>query len=297
MTDDPYLLLGVARDASPADIRKAYRGHAKKHHPDLHPGDAAAVRRFHDLTTARDILADPAQRARYDQGEIDGAGRERFTQPQRGNGWSERQSPSAEDLKAQLNAMFRRQSRQAEATVRRGWDEYYTMVVAFLDAVNGAVRRLELPDGRVLDVKVPAGTVADQVLRLRGEGGPGQNGGPAGDALIAVQVSEHSFFTRDGADIRVVVPVSLAEVVLGGFIEIPTPRGTLRLRVPRHSDNGTALRLRGRGVPAHGGAPAGDLWATLRVVLGTPDAALEAFLRDHVAEPTVNPRQSMLEGG
>jgi DnaJ-class molecular chaperone len=286
MSDDPYETLGVARDASAAAISKAYRTLAKKYHPDLHPDDAAAVARFHGLTAAKELLSDPEQRGRFDRGEIDGQGKERAVHP--GARGAQQMDPG--DLEEMLGALFRR---GAETGSRRGWDEHYTIEVAFLDAVNGATRRLALPDGRVLDVKIPAGTADEQVLRLRGKGGPGQHGAAAGDALIEIRVLAHRHFSREGADIRLTLPVTLAEAVLGGFVEMPTPRGPLRVRVPARSDTGTELRLRGRGVPAHGGRAAGDLLASLRVVLSA-DPALEEFLRGRGTEGAVDPRAGMV---
>ena len=166
----------------------------------------------------------------------------------------------------------------------------------FLDAVNGATRRLTLPDGRTLDVKIPPGTADGQTLRLRGQGGKGSHGAPDGDALIDIHVLPHRFFKRDGRDIRLELPVTLPEAVLGASIEVPTPGGPVRMRIPPHSDSGTELRLRGRGVPAHGGQAAGDLFATLRVVVGAPDAALEGFLRAWKPEHPANPRHAMEAG-
>jgi DnaJ-class molecular chaperone len=131
------------------------------------------------------------------------------------------------------------------------------------------------------------------VLRLRGQGGAGVNGGAAGDALIEIHVNPHRFFQRDGQDIRLDLPVSVPEAVLGAQVEVPTPQGPVRAGVPQHSDTGTKLRLKGRGVPAHGKLPAGDLYATLRVVVGKPDAALEEFMRNWKPEQPVDPRQGM----
>ena len=185
---------------------------------------------------------------------------------------------SEEDLGDIFGNMFR-EAREAEARApRRGRDEHYSLTVAFLDAVNGATRRLTLPDGRTLEVKIPPGTTEGQVMRLRGQGGQGRNGGPAGDALIEIQVLPHRYFQRDGQDIRLTLPVTLQEAVIGGDVDVPTPRGTVIMRVPPRSDSGTELRLRGRGVPAHDGLEAGNLYAKLNVVLGKPDDALEQFL-------------------
>ena len=152
-----------------------------------------------------------------------------------------------------------------------------------------------MPDGVALDVKVPPGTADGQTLRLRGKGEPGRNDGPAGDARIEIRVMPHRFFQRDGQDIRLVLPVTIPEAALGGDVEVPTPRGAVHMRVPKNSDDGTELRLKGRGVPAHDGTAAGDLYAKLNVVIGPSDPALEAFLRDWKPERAFNPRQGLQE--
>jgi DnaJ-class molecular chaperone len=309
--DDPYKTLGVARDASPEDIRRAYIKLAKQHHPDLNPGNAKAEARFKTVSAANDLLSDPETRGRFDRGEIDATGQERrpprpsyrdYAEGESGRRYDRdgpkpdgpRQSKwSAEAIHEMFSTMFTEDSQTGGNSPRHGLDEQYTLAADFLDAVNGATRRLTLPDGRTLDVKIPPGTTDGQVLRLRGQGRAGLNGGTDGDALIEIQIAPHKFFTRDGQDIRLVLPVTLSEAVLGGLVEVPTPGGPVRMRVPPHSDSGTELRLRGRGVSAHRGRAAGDLYATLRVVLGTPDAALEAFLGTWKQERPANPRQGM----
>ncbi len=306
MAEDPYRTLGVARDASQSDIRDAYRKRAKQLHPDLNPGDATAVERFQALTAANEILSDPEKRARFDRGEIDASGQETPTHPTyrdyadgdpgRRYGGGRPEEWNAADFDDLFGTVFEQARTSGGGRPSRGRDEHYTLPVAFLDAVNGATRRLTLPDGKVLEVKIPAGSVAGRTLRLRGQAGPGRNGGPAGDALIEIQVEPHPFFVRDAQDIRLVLPVTLSEAVLGGPIEVPTPRGIVRMKVPPHSDSGTELRLRGRGVPSAGGSPAGDLRATLRIVLGaTPDPALDAFLTDWKPAHADNPRRAMEE--
>jgi DnaJ-class molecular chaperone len=175
----------------------------------------------------------------------------------------------------------------------RGRDELYGLEVAFLDAVQGATRRLTLPDGRTLDVRIPSGSEDGQTLRLRGQGGPGLNGGPAGDALIEIHVAPHPYLRREGNDIRLDLPVTLKEAVLGAKVPVPTPGGTVSLTIPVGSDTGRQLRLRGRGVPAHAGQAAGDLYVTLRVQIGAPDPALEAFLRDWTPEHPADPRREL----
>lgn len=303
--DDPYKTLGVARDASAEDIRKAYRKLAKQLHPDLNPGNAKAEERFKAVAAANALLSDPVTRGKFDRGEIDADGHERHAQngaqgpsyreyaeagPGRRYTWRE------EDLSDLFGSVFGEGDGSGAKRPRRGHNEHYTLAVEFLDAVNGAMPRLTLPDGRVLDVKIPPGTVDGQTLRLRGQGGRGVNGGPNGDALIDIEVKPHAFFTRDGQDIRLDLPVSLSEAVLGGPVEVPTPRGRVRMQIPKHSDTGTRLRLRGRGVAAHGKFAAGDLYATLRVVIDKPDAALEEFLRSWKPDPAPDPRRTMETG-
>jgi DnaJ-class molecular chaperone len=304
----------VPRDASQDDIRAAYRKLAKQHHPDLNPGNAKAEERFKAISAANALLSDPEKRGKFDRGEIDASGQERAPQysyrehaeGQHGRRYSRAGAQGGASSGAQAGAfseedlgdifsMFA-EAREAEAKApRRGRDEHYSLSVAFLDSVNGATRRLTLPDGRTLDVKIPPGTSEGQVMRLRGQGGQGRNGGPAGDALIEIQVLPHRYFQRDGQDIRFTIPVTLQEAVLGGDVDVPTPRGVVIMRVPPRSDTRTELRLRGRGVPAHDGLEAGNLYAKLNVVLGKPDDALEKFLADWKPKNPVSPRQDMKE--
>jgi DnaJ-class molecular chaperone len=305
MADDPYTTLGVARDASADDIRSAYRKLAKQHHPDLNPGNKAAEERFKSISAANELLSDPEKRGKFDRGEIDASGQERpeqrsyrsYAEGAQGDRYGRagpQQEPwQAEDLDDIFGDLFG--ARQAGGTApRRGRDAHYTLTIGFLDAVNGAAKRLTLPDGKTLDVKVPVGVEEAQTLRLRGQGGAGRNGGPAGDALIDIHIEDHSFFRRVGQDIRLDLPVTVTEAVLGGPVMVPTPGGRLKMTIPAHSDTGRELRLRGRGVPAHGGQAAGDLYVTLRVVIGPTDEALETFLRDWKHD--FDPRSSMEAG-
>lgn len=303
---DPYKSLGVARDATQEDIRAAYRKLAKEHHPDLNPGNSKAEERFKSIASAYELLNDPEKRGRFDRGEIDASGQERAPHPsyrehadgQYGSRY-DRSGPqsgswTSEDLGDIFGSMFNGERRSD--TPQRGLDEHFTLTTEFLDAVNGATRRLTLPDGRVLDVNIPPGTSEGQVLRLRGQGGAGWKGGPAGDALIQVHVAPHRHFVRDGRSIRMDLPVSLNEAVLGGHVEVVTPSGPVRVRIPPRSDSGTKLRLRGKGVPAYGGHDAGDLHVTLKVVIGPPDPALEDFLKSWKPDRATNPRQGMGDG-
>jgi DnaJ-class molecular chaperone len=297
MLDDPYDTLGVAREATAADIRLAYRKLAKAHHPDLNPGNAKAEERFKAVAAANEILSDPAKRRQFDAGEIDASGA-----PARPPGYEHyasgapgrRYGPAAanwdqDDLQDIFGSMFEEIRRPGAA--RRGQDMRYKLTISFLQAVSGATSRLTLPNGRDLEVKIPAGTESGQVLRLRGQGGAGDGGD--GDALIEIEVAPHPYFERSGQDIRLVLPVTLVEAVLGAEVEVPAPGGRLRLRIPAGSDSGSQLRLRAKGVPAHGGMPAGDLYATLRIELGQPDQALEDFLRGWQPAQKFDPRQNM----
>lgn len=308
-TTDLYATLGVARNASADDIRKAYRALAKKHHPDLNPGNKTAEDRFKAVASAYEILSDADKRARYDRGEIDASGAE--VQPERpsyrshaegAQGYRYRQSEGAgpempgEDFSDLFEDLFAN-SREARGNApRRGRDHGYTLTIDFLDAVTGATKRLALPEGKGLDVRIPPGIEDGQTMRLKGQGSPGRNGGPAGDALIEIHINPHRYFRREGRDIHVDLPISLSEAVLGGKITVPTPSGSVAMTVPKRSDTGTVLRLRGRGVAAHGGQPAGDEFVTLKVVLGNMDEALETFLRDWPAGQSFDPRRSMMEG-
>lgn len=295
MADDPYEMLGLPRDADKEAIRKAYRRLAKETHPDLHPGDAAAEERFKRLGRANALLSDPERRARFDRGEIDADGQERapprsayrdYAQgPQgrryrTGRGFGAGDAGPDEEELGDIFADLFGQGRGGEPRgPRRGEDRSYSLGLPFVDSVNGATRRITLPDGAVLDVRVPAGIENGQVLRLRGKGGPGRDGAPAGDALIRLEVAPDARFVRDGDDIRCELPVTLKQAVLGATVQVPTPGGPVSMTVPPGSDTGQVLRLRGRGVPARAGGEAGNLLVALRVAVGPVDDALRTFLR------------------
>ena len=304
---DPYSVLGIAKTASQDDIRKAYRKLAKKYHPDLNPGDKKAEEEFKALNQANDLLSDADKRARFDRGEIDASGQERhpgfggggfgggaggFGGGFGGGGFRPGGAGMGgfqeEDLNDLFGGMFGGGARARRAGPRKGADRSFALNVSFLDAVNGATSRVNLPDGATLDVRIPPGMEDGKVLRLRGKGMPGVQGGPAGDALITVTVLPDATFTRAGPDLRETLPVDLKTAVLGGPIMVPTPTGTVKMNVPAGSDTGTVLRLRGKGVQAHGGKEAGNLYVRLEVKVGKADAALEAFLKDWTPESAVN---------
>jgi DnaJ-class molecular chaperone len=297
---DPYQTLGLAKDASAEAIRKAYRRLAKKLHPDLNPGNKQAEEQFKEVTAANDLLSDPQKRARFDRGEIDASGaerpRERYYRDFAEGGAS---NPYASDAGFAdfagaddfFSGIFGRQGR---GNVRmRGQDAHYRLALDFLDAINGGKQQLTLPDGSVLDVAIPPGTRDGQVLRLRGKGRPGIGGGPPGDALIEVEVRPHRIFTRKGDDIHVELPMSLREAVLGGKVKVPTPSGEVTMTIPKWSNTGTVLRLKGQGVPRPNGTR-GDEYVTLKVTLPeTPDPELEKFVAQWRPATARNPREAM----
>ena len=304
---DPYKTLGVAKDASQDDIRKAYRTLAKKHHPDLNPGNKSSEEKFKAISTANDLLSDPEKRARFDRGEIDASGEAQAERPSyrryadmggMGAGARYTNAPNGgmgdifADLFSQMNERGGGSRGSAGATAGR--DANYSLTVDFLDSVRGAQQRLTLPDGRTLDVRVPAGLEDGQTLRLRGQGLEGLPGGTRGDALIEVHVTPHRYFRREGDDILLDLPITLKEAVLGGRVTVPTVTGSVTVTVPPRSDSGRVLRLRGRGVPARGTRPAGDELVTLRVVLGDADEKLEAFLRSWSPAKETDPRAGIV---
>lgn len=292
MADDPYTLLGVPRTADEKQVRTAFLKLAKTSHPDVNPGDKKAEERFKAISAAHDLLSDPAKRARFDRGEIDATGQE--TPPR---GFRPGAAPFGEgDMGDILSSMFGSQARGGPTRPRRGPDQRYTLSVSFLDAARGATQRLMLPSGGELDVQIPPGTESGQTLRLRGKGGAGAAGGTAGDALIEVKVLPHTLFRRDGRDIHLDLPITVGEAVLGGRVTVPTVAGAVTMAIPAGSDTGTRLRLRGKGIPAHGTLPAGDAYATLIVMIGPVDDALRTFLAEWSPTQAFDPRELLEDG-
>ncbi len=290
---DPYQILGVARGASHDEIKKAYRKLAKELHPDRHPGNAKIGERFKEVSAAYHIVGDETLRARFDRGEIDAGGAERAPGgagrayahaggnargPQGFQGFA---AGEAEDLFAELFGNFRRGASRAGAGAgggARGGDQHFSLKITFLEAAQGATRRLSLPSGKTLDVKIPAGVEEGQQIRLKAQGEPGMGSGAAGDALIEVQIEPHAFFVRKGQDIHLELPVTVPEAVQGARITVPTIDGMVALTVPKNSNSGSVLRLKGKGIHA-ARSGAGDQYVKLKVVLPeTPDPALERFI-------------------
>ncbi|MFZ1991921.1 MAG: J domain-containing protein [Alphaproteobacteria bacterium] len=292
MAKDPYKVLGVQRTATQDELRKAYRKLAKQYHPDVNPDDKAAEENFKAVTAAYDLLSDEKKRAQFDAGAIDASGQPRMDrqfewafndQPQGGGPGGPRNPREFEDMGDIFSEFFGgyRQARGRAGTGARregfsvkGADVKYTMDVDFLDAANGATKRVTMHDGRVLDVNIPKGLKDGQTIRLRGQGLSGVLGGEAGDALVEVTVKPHPTFKRDADNtIRVDVPISLREAVNGGSIEVPTITGPVVVNVPKQSNTGRVLRLKGKGIDG------ADQLITLKVALPkTIDRELEQFV-------------------
>lgn len=280
---DPYKALGVARDASQDEIRKAYRKAAKETHPDLNPGKPEAEQRFKEVNAAYDIIGDAEKRRRYDAGEIDETGAER--QPERrfyreyaeadpnmrysrrGPGGGDGQPDFDYDIFADL---FRGRGgfRMPPQDVR------YALEVDLLEAVKGARKVVSMPDGKTLDIAIPAGIDDGQVLRLKGQGLPGSDG-KVGDAYVEISVRPHATFKREGQDILTTLPVSLGEALNGASVRVETVDGPVDLTVPKGVRDGAKLRLRGKGVARGKEGGRGDQLVTIHIV--PPEGADEAL--------------------
>ncbi len=301
---DPYEILGVKREATQAEIRKAYLRLAKKNHPDLHPGDKAAEARFKEISAANDIVGDEKKRAAFDRGEIDASGaQQQPRQPERGSyrqhaeagpGFKYERSSGNGAGSGQFgrdeNDLFAELFGGRGRAQMRGSDVGYTFSVDFVEAINGTKKRVVMADGKTLDISIPAGLQDGQTLRLRGQGQPGQGGAEPGDVLVEVHVKAHPDFRRDDNNIRASLPVTISEALSGGKVPVPTVSGVVQLSVPKGSNTGTVLRLRGKGVPSPKGN--GDHLVTLQVVLpDTPDDELVQMVAAWEAKHPYDPRQ------
>ncbi len=325
---DPYEALGVSKNASDDEIKKAYRKIAKECHPDIKPGDKAAEDKFKAAAAAFDLLKDPETRARYDRGEIDATGAERperqfyrdFAhagdnpyQAGRG-GFGAEEFADFGDASDIFSEFLRRAGMGAgpgggpaggagpgagfggarQGFAARGQDVRYSLEVPFMTAAKGGKTRITLPDGHGLEVTIPEGAREGQTLRLRGKGGPGLGGGPAGDALVTLSVAEHKLFSRDGDDILLTLPITLDEAVLGGRVEAPTIDGPVKLAVPEGASGGQVLRLRGRGLKRAKGSGRGDQRVTLRIAAPPKvDDELADFMRKWRENHRYDPRKGM----
>ena len=313
MADDYYQTLGVERGATPDQIQKAYRDLARKYHPDLNPDDKTAKEKFQKVQAAFDVLNDADKRAKYDRfgsafesagrgpgggpwPGADGAGGVKFEEFDLGDIFGAQFGETGGGFADILGNLGR--GGRAGKTPRRGRDLTHELTVPFATAVLGgeAVINVERDDGRVdtLTVKIPAGIEEGQKIRLRGQGEPGRRNGEAGDILIEIHIAPHPFFQRRGKRLDVQLPVKLSEAVLGAKVDVPTPKGTISLRIPPNTSSGTKLRVKGHGVAPKGEEP-GDLFAEVQIMLpkdlGTADQkAVEEIEQRH---SSFNPRSDL----
>lgn len=288
---DPYVVLGVKRDASADDLKAAYRKLAKQYHPDLNPGNAPIEAKFKEISAAYDLLSDPEKRVRFDRGELDAHGNERpqARRPASGGGFGGFGGGAGarrgggfggidpEDLFDLFGGHGRNRGGQAQK--KRGADVNYALHVDFADAALGTKRRLTLPDGRQLDVNIPPGTRDGAKLRLKGQGQPPAGDGVPGDAYVEIQVEPHRHFRREGDDLHLDLPITIQEAVLGAKVRVPTLDGSVTVTIPKGANQGAVLRLKGKGVPTGRGDERGDQY--VKLVLYLPDridADLSAFM-------------------
>ncbi|HET7889659.1 MAG TPA: J domain-containing protein [Bradyrhizobium sp.] len=317
---DPYEVLGVPRNATAAAIKSAYRKLAKKYHPDANKNDPKAAARFAELNSANEIIGDADKRKQFDSGEIDAEGKPRFqgfpgggargraggfeTHTFRTGGGPGAGGFSGGGFEDILNSMFGAANARAgrpggggarfdfdPGTMAMDLDLSVSMAVSLEEAVKGGEKRVRLPTGKELNVKIPAGVVAGQQIRLKGQGetAPGH---PPGDLLITVSIAPHPFFKVDGSDLRLDLPITLYEAVLGGKVRVPTLGSAVELSIPKNTSSGRTFRLKGKGLPKAGGS--GDLLVTTRIML--PDgnnAELEALMQKWRDAHPYNPRSDL----
>jgi DnaJ-class molecular chaperone len=272
-------------------------------HPDLNPDKPEVGERFKQVTAAYDILSDPERRGRYDRGEIDASGQERpqyqyrdFAEdPAAGRYYTREGFGGEEELHDFFEDLFGGRGRGRGFRMRApGADLSYTLPIDFIEAAKGAKKRVTMADGRTIDLTIPPGVHDRQTLRLRGQGMPGFEGGPPGDAYVELHVQPHPYFERKDHNIHMDLPVSLPEAVLGGRIEVPTIDGPVTMTVPKGSNTGTTLRLRGRGVVDPKSGQRGDQYVRLQVALPrTPDAELEEAVRRWAKDRAYDPRADL----
>ena len=285
---DFYKILGVAKDVPEAELKKVYRKLARKYHPDSNPGDAAAENKFKEISEAYSVLSDKDQRKEYDQFRAMGGGA-RFTAP----GGSGQSSQGFEDVFA--NLFGGRGGFGGFGGPTPGQDLSATTSIPLIDSVNGTTIKLEYSGMAPINAKIPAGVLDGQKIKLRGKGQPSPNGGPNGDLIITVTVKPHAVFSRDGNNLRLTVPITFAEAVLGATITVPTLGGDpVKLKVAPNTPNGRVLRVKGKGVTTAKGT--GDLLASVEVLVPThiSDKAAKALKEFEEALPAEDPRQDLL---
>src|ERR1700676_649289 len=322
---DPYEVLGVPRGASAAAIKSAYRKLAKKHHPDNNKNDPKSAARFSEINSANEIIGDEDKRKQFDRGEIDAEGKPRFQGFPGGDPRARPGSPGGgfesytfrtggagpggagpggggfEDI---LNSMFGGAAARGARPGAGGSFEFDTggialdldlsvaMTVSLEESAKGVEKRVRLPTGKELNVKIPAGVTARQQIRLKGQGETAPGHRP-GDLLITVNIAPHPFFKVDGNDLRVDLPITLYEAVLGGKVRVPTLGSAVELSIPKNTSSGRTFRLKGKGLPKAGGG-SGDLFVTTRIMLPDGnDAELETLMQKWRDGHPYNPRSDL----
>ncbi len=319
---DPYEVLGVPRGANAGQIKSAFRKLAKKHHPDANKNDAKAAERFAEVNGAYEILGDETKRKQFDAGEIDAEGKPRFQgfqgyerahpggfgagagpdvhfetfsfDPQGGSRSGRAGGFGGIDdiLKEMMGGRARRgrSFEPEEFSPPPGRDAAASTTITLSDLAHGGTRRVYLPTGKEVDIKIPAGLSDGQQIRLKGQGF--SDGGPAGDAIVTVHIAKHPYFEREGSNILLDLPVTLYEAVLGGKVRVPTLDGAVELNIPANTSGGKTFRLKGKGLPDKSGK--GDLLVTIRIIMpDAPDSELQDLMRKWREEAPYDPRKDL----
>ena len=274
---DPYSVLGVSKSTSKADLKKTYRKLAMKLHPDQNPNDEKVSDQFKEVSAAYALLSDEKMKARYDRGEINPDGSEKGFAGYRqhagagGNPFGAGAGGfgagfDAEDLFSNLFGGGRARAQRPRAS-KRGQDKTYTINIDFLDAVTGSKKQIKLENGKTLNINIPINVKEGQQIRLKAQGRPGVGGGANGDALIEVHINKHAFYTLKNNNIYMDLPITLEEAILGGKVTIPTISGKIALAIPKNSNSGKIMRLKGKGATDPKTKKTGDQLVKLIVML------------------------------
>ena len=306
MAKDPYKLLGVLKTASDDEIRKAYRALAKKYHPDVNKDKPQMAEKFKEISAAYSLLSDKEMKKRYDSGQVDGSGQQQnpfgggrspfgtgFGGMGGMGGSGRRASMGGNDDMAELfsslfgmnmGGMQGGMNQQRRRPPQKGADIRYKITLPFVDAITGGTKKLT----GGLTVKIPKGVEEGQVLRVIGKGKDGINGGPKGDAKVEISIKPHKSFKRDGKKLRLTLPISLKEAVLGGKVSVPLPGGDVGLKIPAGANTGQKMRLKGKGIAG------GDLIVTLQIILAEGDTVELKEWANSSDDKGFNPRESLL---
>ncbi|MGB0906457.1 MAG: DnaJ C-terminal domain-containing protein [Maricaulaceae bacterium] len=301
MAKNPYKLLEIAKTASDGDIRKAYRALAKKYHPDVNPGNKTAANKFKEISAAYSLLSDKKLRSQYDNGSVDANGQ---AQSPFGGGFHSRggqfqRNPfggKSDDITDLFSSLFgmnvgeqtggsNRRGYKQNKTPQKGKDVRYAVTLSFLEAIKGGQKRIKLADGKTLNVTIPEAVENGTALRLRGKGEAGINGGDTGDARVEITVKSHKYFSRDGDVLKLTLPITLGEAVLGAKVTVTIPAGTISLNIPAGSDGGKAFRIKNKGIKG------GALIVTPQIILPRSiDKDLEIWAQSTNNMGSSNPR-------